>query len=72
LEFLKYEIWRIWAIFPLKNPLYRSKSYFSGSKFGEYKRNTGPKDEGWLFWECPQPRDLPGIKTITVIFFNLL
>jgi hypothetical protein len=33
----------------MKNPLYRSKSYFSGSKFGEYKRNTGPKDEVGYF-----------------------
>ncbi len=24
------KIWQIWAVFPMKNPLYRSKSYFSG------------------------------------------
>jgi hypothetical protein len=24
------EIWRIWVIFSMKNPLHRSKSYFSG------------------------------------------
>jgi hypothetical protein len=31
LETFFLEIWRIWAIFPMENPLYRSKSYFSGS-----------------------------------------
>jgi hypothetical protein len=34
-------------------------------KFGN-KRNTRSKDEGWLLWEWPRPRDLRGIKTITV------
>jgi hypothetical protein len=32
LEFFIFylEMWQIWAIFSIKNPLYRSKSYFSG------------------------------------------
>jgi hypothetical protein len=29
-NFFKFEIWQMWAIFfPMKNPLYRLKSYFS-------------------------------------------
>jgi hypothetical protein len=26
------------------------------------------KFKGWLFWECPGPRELPGIKTAAVSF----
>ncbi len=29
LETFFFEIWRIWAIFAMENPLYRSKLYFS-------------------------------------------
>jgi hypothetical protein len=31
-----FKIWRIWVFFfPLKNPLYRSKLYFSGQNLAE-------------------------------------
>jgi hypothetical protein len=29
-KFFLFEIWWIWVILPMQNPLYRSKSYFSG------------------------------------------
>jgi hypothetical protein len=36
-----FEIWRMWTIFPMKNPLYQSKSYFSG-------RILALKKTGWF------------------------
>jgi hypothetical protein len=36
LIFFLSEIWRIWTIFPMENPLYYwSKSHFSGQSFAE-------------------------------------
>jgi hypothetical protein len=46
LEFFSFEIWRIWAIFPTTNPLYCSKSYFSGQnlvKTCQLKKYKVPK-----------------------------
>jgi hypothetical protein len=35
LETLFFKIWRIWAIFHMENPLYRSTSYFSGQNLAK-------------------------------------
>jgi len=35
LGYLKIKLWRIWAVFSMKNPLHRSKSYIFRLKFGE-------------------------------------
>jgi hypothetical protein len=37
------EIWRIWVMFLVKNPLYRSKSYFSGRNLTVFR----PKKTHW-------------------------
>jgi hypothetical protein len=63
LEIYFFEIWQIWAIVSMENPLYRSKSYFSGQHFAKFhkKENTAPKvlahllDESQLcrsLWVC--------------------
>jgi hypothetical protein len=38
LETRFFKIWRILAIFSMENPLYRSKSYFSGQNFATQKK----------------------------------
>jgi hypothetical protein len=35
LNFFFFEIWRIWTIFPMKNPLYWLKSYFASQIFAK-------------------------------------
>jgi len=38
-NFFLFEIWRIWTIFPMKNPLYYwSKSHFSGRIFAKIRQ----------------------------------
>ncbi len=37
-----FEIWRIWANFSLRNPLYKLKSHFSGRIFGEISAPETP------------------------------
>jgi hypothetical protein len=45
LEIYFFEIWKIWAIFSVENPLYRSKSYFQVEVWQNFKKkkNTAPK-----------------------------
>jgi hypothetical protein len=33
-----FEIWRIWVIFFMENPSYKSKSYFSGRGLGKIRQ----------------------------------
>jgi len=40
-----FEIWRILAIFSMENPLYRSKSYFSGRNLARFRQKGKKKKE---------------------------
>ncbi len=49
LETFFFEIWRMWAIFSMENPVYRSKSYFR-SRFCP-KKNTATNRLYGLVWD---------------------
>jgi hypothetical protein len=38
LEIYFFQIWQIWAIFSMENPLYWSKSYFSGRNLAKFQK----------------------------------
>jgi hypothetical protein len=40
LEIYFFEIWKIWAMFSVENPLYRSKSYFPGRRLAKFQKKT--------------------------------
>jgi hypothetical protein len=42
-----FKIWRIWAIFFIKNPLYRLKSYFSGQSLAKFRPIKNDASKGW-------------------------
>jgi hypothetical protein len=53
LEIYFFEIWQIWEIFSMENPLYRSKSYFSNQHLTKFRpnKNTAPNVLGLLLDE---------------------